>query len=107
LEPSQGNNAYIFPGVSLGVICAGIRHISDDVFLTAAEVLAQELSDEDESVGRLYPRLSEIRRVSIKIATKIATEAYLNGTASTYPEPDDIEKFIRSSIEGFFSFQEI
>merc|ERR1719367_2319506 len=43
-EPGQGNNAYIFPGVSLAVICAGIHHISDAVFLSAAEGLASLVS---------------------------------------------------------------
>ena len=36
--PGQGNNAYIFPGVALGVILAGVRHISEHVFLRAAQV---------------------------------------------------------------------
>lgn len=40
--PGQGNNAYVFPGVALGVIACGVRHISDDIFLTTAEVNAHE-----------------------------------------------------------------
>jgi malate dehydrogenase (oxaloacetate-decarboxylating)(NADP+) len=36
--PGQGNNAYVFPGVALGVIACGVRQISDDIFLTTAEV---------------------------------------------------------------------
>ena len=37
-HPGQGNNAYIFPGVALGIIVCGIRHIPDIVFLKAAQV---------------------------------------------------------------------
>ena len=111
-EPGQGNNAYIFPGAALGIITAGIHHISgeftltlllllptlslsltfslsaDSVFLSAAEALSDMVTDADLSVGRLYPPLGNIREISVKIATKVATEAYQGSTASTYPEPE-------------------
>ena len=87
-EPGQGNNAYIFPGLSLGIISAGIRHVHESVFLFAAEGLANLVTEEDLSLGRMYPPLSKIKNVSIKIATKVAEEAYKEGMASTYPEPE-------------------
>ena len=100
-EPGQGNNAYIFPGVSLGVICTGIHHISDSVFLSAAEGLADMVQDSDIAVGRLYPPLSSLREISVKIATKVAIEAYKSGTASTYPEPFVKESFIRQQLYDY------
>ena len=100
-EPGQGNNAYIFPGVALGVICTGIHHISDDVFLSAAEALANLVTDDDLKVGRMYPPLSTLRDCSIKIAAKVAEDAYADKTASTYPEPMDKEAFIRQQLYDY------
>merc|ERR1711997_259342 len=100
-EPGQGNNAYIFPGASLGIIAAGIHHISDSVFLSAAEALSEMVTDADLSVGRLYPPLGNIREISVKIATKVATEAYQESTASTYPEPEDKESLVRSYLYDY------
>jgi len=48
-----------------------------------------QVTEEDLAVGRLYPPLSDIRNISVKIATKLAEEAYEDGTAATYPEPKD------------------
>uniref|UniRef100_I3K9X2 Malic enzyme n=1 Tax=Oreochromis niloticus TaxID=8128 RepID=I3K9X2_ORENI len=92
--PGQGNNAYVFPGVALGVIACGVRHISDDVFLTTAEAIANMVTEEHLAEGRLYPPLNSIREVSFKIA--IVNYAYRNNTASVYPEPKDKEAFVLS-----------
>jgi len=100
-EPGQGNNAYIFPGAALGIITAGIHHISDSVFLSAAEALSDMVTEADLSVGRLYPPLDHIREISVKIATKVATEAYQESTASTYPEPEDKESLVRSYLYDY------
>jgi len=104
-EPGQGNNAYIFPGLSLGIICAGIRHVHESIFLFAAEGLSNLVTEEDLEVGRMYPPLSKIKQVSIKIASKVAEEAYKEGMASTYPEPEDKESFIRSRLYNY-NYQE-
>ncbi len=37
----------------------------------------------------------------MKIATKIAEEAYRAHTASTYPEPEDKEQFIREQLYNY------
>ncbi|XP_036396294.1 NADP-dependent malic enzyme, mitochondrial [Megalops cyprinoides] len=96
--PGQGNNAYVFPGVALGVIACGVRHISDEIFLTTAEAIAEMVTEEHLAEGRLYPPLSNIREVSFKIAVKIVDYAYKKGIASLYPEPKDKEAFVLSQV---------
>ncbi|XP_024104406.3 NADP-dependent malic enzyme isoform X1 [Pongo pygmaeus] len=98
LYPGQGNNSYVFPGVALGVVACGLRQITDKIFLTTAEVIAQQVSDKHLEEGRLYPPLNTIRDVSLKIAEKIVKDAYQEKTATVYPEPQNKEAFVRSQM---------
>jgi malate dehydrogenase (oxaloacetate-decarboxylating)(NADP+) len=85
--PGQGNNAYIFPGVGLGVIASGARRVSDEMFLAAAHSLADQVTDADLERGRIYPSLTRIREVSALIAHEVARIAYDNHlTAKTEPK---------------------
>ena len=77
--PGQGNNAYIFPGVALGVILSGIHHISEDIFLIAAQTVAENVSQDVLERGSLYPPLSTIKECSLKIASKICQYGYDSG----------------------------
>ncbi|RZB39310.1 NADP-dependent malic enzyme, partial [Asbolus verrucosus] len=97
-HPGQGNNSYIFPGVALATICVGIRTIGEDIFLMAAEALADLVTEEDLEKGSLYPPLSTIQECSVKIAKKVADYAYKQDNASVFPQPDDIEAFIRAQM---------
>lgn len=94
--PGQGNNAYIFPGVGLGVTACAVRHITEEIFLTAAEALAHLVTEKDLAEGRLYPPLSSIRDVSLKLALKIMEYAYENNMATLSPEPSDKEAYLHS-----------
>ncbi len=93
-HPGQGNNSYIFPGVGLGVVVSGARHVTDEMFGAAARALAEQVTDDDMAAGRIYPVLSRIRDVSAAIATEVAEIAWREGLA-TQPRPDDPARAIR------------
>lgn len=95
--PGQGNNAYIFPGVGLGVLACGAERVSEDMFVAAARTLADSVKEETLSGGGLYPRLSEIREVSLRIAVAVAEVAYDNHLAAL-PRPKDLLHHIRSGM---------
>lgn len=97
LRPGQGNNAYIFPGVGLGVVASGATRITDEMFLVAAHTLAEMVSEEDLAAGALYPALTDIRAVSLAIAVKVAKEAHRSGHA-TEDMPDDLEGAIAATM---------
>ncbi|XP_047531793.1 NADP-dependent malic enzyme-like isoform X1 [Vanessa atalanta] len=98
LRPGQGNNAYIFPGLALGILCAGLVDISDDFMLLAAEALAEIVSQDNLDQGSLYPPLADIQECSIQIAKKVVQHAYKTGKASVQPQPLDTEAFIRAQM---------
>jgi malate dehydrogenase (oxaloacetate-decarboxylating)(NADP+) len=95
--PGQGNNAYIFPGVGLGVLASGSRLITDETFLVAARALAGEVTESDLAAGRVYPPLNRIRDVSAKIAFAVADLAHRRGLAPG-PTPSDLTARIEQLI---------
>jgi malate dehydrogenase (oxaloacetate-decarboxylating)(NADP+) len=62
------------------------------------QALAGLVTDAHLAEGRVYPPLTDIQKVSLHIATDLAQYVYKEGMASTYPEPKDKEKFIRSFL---------
>jgi malate dehydrogenase (oxaloacetate-decarboxylating) len=78
----QGNNAYIFPGVGLGLMVSRAIRVSDAVFLAAAKALADQVIDSDLAEGALYPELSRIRQCSHAVACATVRQAVRDGFAN-------------------------
>ena len=95
--PRQGNNSYIFPGIGLGAIVSGSKLITDEMFMAAANTLADLVTDADLAQGSLYPALPRIREVSAAIATEVARVAWQNGLADG-PTPNDLSALVKSQM---------
>jgi malic enzyme len=77
----QGNNAFIFPGVGLGISAGRVSRVSEKMFLEAARALAAKVSDEDLRESAVYPQLSRIRECSLSVACATVTQAVKEGHA--------------------------
>jgi malate dehydrogenase (oxaloacetate-decarboxylating)(NADP+) len=95
--PGQGNNVYIFPGLGLGAIAAEARYLPDSIFITASQILASQVSQEDLDKGGVYPGMSELREISFKIALGVAEEIFNLGL-SNRERPKDLEFHIKQMI---------
>jgi len=94
--PRQGNNAYIFPGLGLGVTLVRARRVTESMFAAAARRLGELATDAELAQGSLYPPIDHIMDVSAEIAVTVAGVAYNEGLASL-PRPDDLPAFVRAN----------
>lgn len=77
----QGNNAYVFPGVGLGVWVGMVRRITDGMFLAGAKALAEKVTEEDLAEVAVYPELPRIRECSHAVACAVIRRAVDEGHA--------------------------
>ncbi|MGM0536567.1 MAG: NAD-dependent malic enzyme [Pseudomonadota bacterium] len=78
---AQCNNAYIFPGIGLGVVAAEARRVTDAMLMAASRALAREAPLVKQGEGALLPPLSKIRELSKAIAFDVAAQAQGEGVA--------------------------
>lgn len=92
----QGNNAYIFPGVGLAVLAAGMKSVSGEAFQAAAMALAGEVTDAELAAGLLYPPISRLREVSRAVARAVLTsEAGAQGRALSASDAEALIEAMR------------
>ena len=93
--PGQGNNVYIFPAMGMAVFATEATRVSEEMFIVAAKAVAEQVTDEDLSVGLIYPPQSRILEASLHVAERVASYIFDKGLARV-PRPDDIGSLIRT-----------
>ena len=93
---AQCNNSYIFPGIGLGVVAAGIKTITDEMLMLASTILADESPLANTGKGDLLPPIPAIADLSKKIAFGIGKLAQEQGVALEISDESLHKKIARS-----------
>ncbi|GEK72676.1 MULTISPECIES: NAD-dependent malic enzyme [Halomonas] len=94
---AQCNNAYIFPGIGLGVVASGAKRITDTMLMAASRALADAAPVAKTGEGAVLPALADIRELSKAIAFEVGAEAQREGVALKSDE-----QTLRDAIERNF-----
>jgi malate dehydrogenase (oxaloacetate-decarboxylating) len=97
IRVSQCNNAFIFPGVALGVLATGARQVTDSMFMAAATALAECSPSRKDPNAPLLPSIEDVRVVSRQVAIAVALEAQRKGLAAR-ATPENIEKAVMAKM---------
>jgi len=96
IKIGQCNNAFIFPGVGLGVMASGARRVTDAMFSAAARVLSEFSPALRDPEGALFPPLEAVREISYRVALEVGATAVRTGLASM--RLDSLERAVTSKM---------
>ena len=95
--PGQGNNVYIFPAMGMAVFATEATRVTEHMFVVAAQAVAEQVTEENLSMGLIYPPQSHILNASLHVAERIAAYIFDQGLARV-PRPDDVGALIRARV---------
>jgi malate dehydrogenase (oxaloacetate-decarboxylating) len=93
----QGNNAFIFPGLGLGIMLSGARRVSMAMLTTAAYALAEYVDAGRLSQGGVYPNIDKLKQISKRVAVEVIKQAQEEGLARVEID-EDVDHFVESRM---------
>ena len=94
---SQGNNAFIFPGLGLGAIAVKATKMSDGMIRVASQTLSS-FSPLHQSVDNpVLPPIHDATIVSKAVAIAVAKQAIKEGVSSIKAKEADVEKLVNNA----------
>ncbi|KAL8710869.1 MAG: hypothetical protein Q9220_004673 [cf. Caloplaca sp. 1 TL-2023] len=102
LQPGQGNNMYVFPGIGLGTILSKATVVTQSMIYASAEALSTALTPSETAKGWLYPEVARIRDVSVIVAMGVIRAAEEAGvdreTRIKGMGDEELEKWVRARM---------
>jgi malate dehydrogenase (oxaloacetate-decarboxylating)(NADP+) len=95
--PNQGNNVYIFPAMAMAIFATEAERVTDEMFLTAAQAIAEQVSEANLAAELIYPPRERIFATSLHVAERVAACIFDEGLARV-PRPADVGALIRSRV---------
>lgn len=95
--PNQGNNVYIFPAMAMAIFATEAKRVTDDMFLTAAHAIAEQVDNEVLASGLIYPPREQIFEASLHVAERVANSIFDQGLARI-PRPENVAGLVRSRV---------
>lgn len=74
-HPGQGNNMYVFPGIGLGTILCKAVQVTQDMIYASGDALPTMITEEEKDKALLYPDITRIRDVSVRVARYVIRAA--------------------------------
>ncbi|WP_245006015.1 MULTISPECIES: NAD-dependent malic enzyme [Rhodococcus] len=91
----QCNNALLYPGLGLGTIVSGSRHVTDGMLLAGAVAVAGQV-DVSERGASLLPDVENLRASSATVAVAVAKAAADDGVATV--THDDLVQAVQDAM---------
>ncbi|KAL8670867.1 MAG: hypothetical protein Q9168_004614 [Polycauliona sp. 1 TL-2023] len=102
LQPGQGNNMYVFPGIGLGTILSKATIVTQSMIYASANALSTALNPAETEQDWLYPDIARIRDVSVVVAMGVIRAAQEAGvdreTRIKGMKDEELEQWVRSKM---------
>mmetsp|Transcript_3913 Transcript_3913/g.8704 ORF Transcript_3913/g.8704 Transcript_3913/m.8704 type:complete len:649 (+) Transcript_3913:26-1972(+) len=79
---NQCNNAFVFPGIAMGATLSGATRVNDEMLMAAAQRLSECVSENEVAMGKLFPRVENIRGVTEHVTAAVGICAIETGVAT-------------------------
>ena len=94
---AQCNNAYVFPGLGLGILASKAARVTEGMLIACSKTLAAHSPLATRDAGGLLPPVDEIEMISRAIAAEVARAAQQDGVA---PQIDEAQ--LAANIDKMF-----